>query len=87
MGNPWWLRSDDVVAFVDAAEQHVAEVRGPDAVGDLLEADRVLLERVGDKEQPLFEADGTGVGDALDDEVPGILDAGRMPVYSRGEGQ
>ena len=74
MGNTWWLGPDDVIAFVDASEQHVAEVNGPDAVGDLLEADKVLLERVGDEQQPLLEADGAGVGHALDDQVPGILD-------------
>jgi len=31
-----WLGPDDVVAFVDAAEQHVAEVNRPDTVGDFL---------------------------------------------------
>jgi hypothetical protein len=46
-------------------------VNRPDAVGDLLEADWELLERVGDEQQPLPPADGAGVGDALDDEVPG----------------
>ena len=34
----------------------------------------MLLEGVGDKQQPLLEADGAGVGHALDDEVPGVLD-------------
>jgi hypothetical protein len=38
-----WPGPDDVVAFVDAAEQHVAEVNRPDAVVDLLEADGVRL--------------------------------------------
>src|SRR5438034_7842108 len=74
MGNTWWLRSDDVVAFVDASEQHAAEMNRPDAVGNLLESDGMLLEGVGDKQQPLLEADGAGVGHALDDEVPGVLD-------------
>jgi len=73
MGNTLWLRPDDVVAFVDPPEQDVAEVDRPDAVGDLLEADGMLLERVGEEEQPLAEADRAGVGDALDDEVPGVL--------------
>jgi plasmid stabilization system protein ParE len=30
----------EVMAFVDASEQHVAEVNGPDPVVDFLEADR-----------------------------------------------
>ena len=45
-----------------------------DAVVNLLEADRVLLECIGDEQQPLLQADGAGVRDARDDEVPGILD-------------
>ena len=44
-------------------------MNGPDAVVDLFEADGVLLQRVGQEEQALPEADGAGVGDALDDEV------------------
>ena len=68
------LRADDVVPFVDPAQAGRAEVDRPDAVVDLLEADGVLLERVGDEEQALLEAEGAGVGDALDDEVAGILD-------------
>ena len=74
MSNTWWLRPDDVVSFVDASEEYVAEVNRPDAVSDLLETDRVLLERVGDKQEALPEADGAGVGNALHDEVSGILD-------------
>jgi hypothetical protein len=49
-------------------------VNGPDAVVDLLEADGVLLRRVGQEEQVRPEADGAGVGDALHDEVAGVLD-------------
>jgi hypothetical protein len=40
-------RSNDVVALVDAAEEDVAEVDRPHTVGDLLESDRMLLERMG----------------------------------------
>ena len=58
MGDTVLLGSDDVVAFVDAAQQHVAEVNRPDPVVDLLEADGVLLERVGEEQQALPEADG-----------------------------
>src|SRR5688572_21995784 len=73
MGDSSGLGPDDVIAFVDAPEQHVAEVNRPDAVVDLLEADRVLLERVGEEEQSLLQANRAGVGDALDEEVPGVL--------------
>jgi hypothetical protein len=49
------LGPDDVVALVDATEQHVAEANGPDAVVDLLlEANRVLRQRTREEEQPLF---------------------------------
>jgi len=73
MGNSSQLRPDDVVAFVDTAQEHAAEVNGPDTVVDLLEADGVLLQRVGQEEQALPEADGAGVGDAFHDEVAGVL--------------
>ena len=51
MGNSWWpvrSRPDDVV---DPPQEHVAVVNRPDAVGDLLQADGMLLEGVGDEEQ------------------------------------
>ena len=73
MGNTW-SRPNDVVPFVDASQEDIAEVNRPDAVVDLLEPDGVLLERVGDEQQALLQTDGAGVGDAFDDEVPGILD-------------
>ena len=59
-----WLGPDDVVPFVDSAEEHVAEVDRPDAVVDLLESDWVLFQRIGDEEQTLPQADGAGVGSA-----------------------
>ena len=40
-------RADDIVAFVDARQEDVAEVDGPYPIIDLLEADDVLLERPG----------------------------------------
>src|SRR5436309_2604718 len=70
MGNTW-SRPNDVVPFVDASQEDIAEVNRPDAVVDLLEPDGVLLECVGDEQQALLQTDGAGVGDALDDEVPG----------------
>src|SRR5215510_13458532 len=69
-----WSGPDDVVAFVDPSQEPVAEVNRPDPVGDLLEADRVLLQGMGDEQPPRFQANGAGVGDPLHDEVPGIFD-------------
>src|SRR5882762_3914729 len=51
---------DDVVAFVDTSQEHVTEMNRPEAIIDLLKADEVLLEGVGDEQQPLLQADGTG---------------------------
>jgi len=57
--------ADDLVAFIDASEQDVAEVNRPDAVVHLLEAHGMLLECVREKEQPLREPNRAGVRDAL----------------------
>lgn len=65
--------SNDVVAFIDAAEQYVAEVDRPNPVADFLEADGVLLEGIGDEQEPFAEPDRAGVRDALDDEVAWAL--------------
>src|SRR5438094_38930 len=46
----------------------------PDAVIDLLEADGVLLQGVGNEEQSLLEPERPRVRDALHDEMSGILD-------------
>ena len=73
MGDSVLLGSDDVIAFVDAAEQHVTEMNRPDPVVDFLEADGVLLQRIGDEQQALPQADGARVGDALDEEMARIL--------------
>jgi hypothetical protein len=81
-----WLGPDDVVTFVHSPQQDTAEVNRPDAVGDLLEPERVLLERIGDEQQPLLQADGARVGDALDEEVPGILDGGHGTRVGAGRG-
>jgi hypothetical protein len=48
----------------------------------------MLLERVGEKEGPLAEADGARVGDALDDEVCPFGSCARRdaePVNTGGE--
>ena len=85
MGDSSLLGPDDVVALVDASEQDVAEVNGPDPVVGLLEADRMLLERVGEEQQALLQANRARVGDTLDEEVAGVLDGGqRAGVGPRG---
>ena len=62
----------DVVAFINAAEQHAAEVNGPYPIVDFLEADGMLLKRIGEKQEPRLQANRTGVGHPLDEEVAGI---------------
>ena len=79
MGDTFALGSDDVISLVDPPQQHVAEVNRPDPVLDLFEADRMLLERIGQEQQPLLQADGAGAGHPLDEEVAGILDRWRLP--------
>ena len=37
-------RVDDVVAFIDARQEDIAEVDGPDPIVDFLEAEDLLLE-------------------------------------------
>jgi hypothetical protein len=46
-----------VVAFIDAGQQDIAEMDGPDAVVHFFESDDMLLERVGQKERPRLEPD------------------------------
>jgi hypothetical protein len=74
MGDSSQVGPDNVVAFVDASGQNAAEMNARDSVIDLLEPHRVLLQRIGDKEQPLVEPDGPRVRDALDEKMAGILD-------------
>ena len=69
-----WLGPDDVVTFVHSPQKDAAEVNRPDAVVHLLEADGVLLQGVGNEEQPLLKPERPGVRDALHDEMSGILD-------------
>ncbi len=42
--------ANDEVAFIEPSQEHLAEVDGPDAIVDLVEADGVLLEGIGDEE-------------------------------------
>lgn len=88
------IPADDVVPFVDPAQQDLAEVDRPDAIGGLLKADGELLEGLGNEHKPLPDPDCPGVGDALEDEVAGTLDwrqDGRMVAtlwrgFSKGHG-
>ena len=68
------LAANDVVTFIEPGDKNLTKVDRPDAIVDLLESDRVWRESVSDEEQPLLEAEGPGVGDALDEKVPRILD-------------
>ncbi len=61
---------DDVVPLVEASQEYAVEVDGPDPVVDFLQTDVVLFERVRDEQQPVFEAEGAGMGDALDEKMP-----------------
>jgi hypothetical protein len=65
---------DDHVAFVDLPEQDRSKVDGPESVVGFFQADELLFEGVGDEEQFVFEPEGAGVGDALDQEVARILE-------------
>ena len=65
MGDSSQRGPDDVVAFVHTPEQDVAEVKGPDPVV-VLEADGVVLQRIGEEEQPRLQSDGARVRRALD---------------------
>ena len=49
MGDSSQLGSDDVVAFVDASKQDVAEMNRPDSVIDFLETEISLVEKVGEQ--------------------------------------
>ena len=80
------LASNDVVAFVEPSDQDPAEVNGPDAVGDFFEPDRVLFECVRDEEQALLESERPRVGDALDEEVPGIVNRRQLAGVRPGGG-
>ena len=54
--------------------EDVAEINGPDPVVGLLKTYRMLLQRIGEKEQPRLESDGPRVRHAFDEEMAGVLD-------------
>ena len=56
--------TDDVIPLIEPREQHGAEIDRPDAVARFLESDTMLLQRVRDEEQAIFEAEGRPRGPA-----------------------
>lgn len=75
-----WLQSGTVVfhfSFVDLGDEHRAEVDRPNAVVGFFEAEVVLLQGAGDEEELVLETKGPSVGDALYQEVGGVLRGGK----------
>src|SRR5207245_4062918 len=77
-------RAEEVVAFIDAGQEDVTEVDGPDPIIDFLEAEDVLLERVRDEDQALFESDGPRVRHALGNVMARVLDRREAPGVPAG---
>ena len=73
------LPSDDVVALIELRQQDVVEVDRPDAIVDLVQANPVPLERVGDEQEPVLEAERPRARHPFDEEVPGVFLRGRPP--------
>ena len=69
--------------FVIRPTSHRSEVARPDAIVALLEADLMLFQRVGDREQLVFEADRPGVRHPLGEKVARILERRRGGVRDR----
>lgn len=67
---------DDIVALVEAGEEHAVEVDGPDPVVDFLQADVVLLQRIRDEQQLVFEAEGAALVTRLTRKCPGYSSGG-----------
>ena len=74
MGDSSRLGPDNVVTFINASEQDVAEVNRPNSVVDLLEADRMLRQRIGEKERSLPQSNRSCVRHAFHENVAGIFD-------------
>ena len=63
---------EEVVAFVDARQQDVAEVERPNPIIDFLETDDVLREGIGDEEQALLEPDRPNFGRRTGGRISGM---------------
>ena len=66
--------AEEIVAFIDAGQEDVAEIDGPDPIGDVLEADHLLLEGGCDEEQACLEPDRSRVRHALGNVMARVLD-------------
>jgi hypothetical protein len=76
--------AEDVVTFIDPGQEDVAEVDGPDAIVDFLEAEDMLLERVRDKDQALLESDRSRVRHPLGNVMARVLDRREGPGVQAG---
>jgi hypothetical protein len=65
------------LALVEPAKQHRAEVKIPDSVVDLFQADVLVDEGMTDVQPPALPADPAVSADAPDLEVAGVLDPGQ----------
>lgn len=77
---------DAEVAFVEPAEVKRAEVDGPDAVADLLEADSLATEQVRHEDLAALPADRGILGDETDLEVRRIRERPRRRRKGPGRG-
>lgn len=77
-------RVDDVVALIDARQENVAEVDGPQPIIDLLEAADVLLQRVREEQQALREPDRPRIRHAFGNLVARVLDRRDVPRVRTG---
>lgn len=77
---------EHIVAFIDAGEEDVAAVEGPDPIVDFLEAQDLLLERVRDEEQARLEPDRPRVRHALRNVVARVRDRRERARIRAGHG-
>ena len=71
-------------AFVDPAQEGVAEVERPAAVGDFLKTDPMCPQGGRQVQQPGLEANGAGIGHALHDEMVWIFEGGERAGIGAG---
>ena len=64
----------DIVALIKAREQDRAEVNRPDPIVDFFETDGVVVERIGEVQQPGLKTNRAGISDAFDEEVARIVE-------------
>ena len=76
---------DGFFVYVEPAERDGSEVDGPDARGDLFEADELAAEQVADVDPGLVPADPTVARDLADLEVRGVLGRTQLGRHGRAE--